>query len=316
MALNTLVYGSVLQKKLDASATKELTSGWMDANAGQVEYNGGNRIRIPELSTSGLKDYDRDDGYPAGSVTLAYKEYEMTMDRGTSFQLDAMDVNETNFLANATSVIDEFQTEKVIPEIDSYRYSRLCALLKAASRITEYTAEEKTVMDALLSDIAKIRDEVGEEVPLVVSIAQAVKSKLELNDKFAKQLNIADFKSGEINTQLKQINNCYLKPVPSARMKTAYVFKDGKSEGEKDGGFAPAASAKQINWIITTQNAPIAVTKQDKMKVIDPDTNQKADAWFIGYRRYHEIWLLENRYKKCWVNAEKETTDQTTEGKG
>ncbi|MCI8985977.1 MAG: hypothetical protein HFI60_08510 [Lachnospiraceae bacterium] len=306
MALNTLLYGSVLQEKLDESATRALTSGWMDANAGQVEYNGGNKIKIPKISTTGLKDYDRDDGYPSGSVTMSYDEYEMTMDRGASFQLDAMDVNETNFFANATRVTDEFQTENVIPEIDAYRYSKLYALLKAASRLTAYTAEEKTVMDMLLSDIAKIRDEIGEDVPLVISIAQAVKTKLEQNDKFVKQLNVADFRSGEINTQLKQINNCFLKPVPSSRMKTAYVFKDGKTEGEKEGGFAPAASAKQVNWIITTQDAPIAVTKQDKMKVIDPDTYQKADAWFLGYRRYHELWLLENRYKKCWVNAEAE----------
>lgn len=307
MALNTLLYGSVLQEKLDESATRALTSGWMDANAGQVEYNGGNKIKIPKISTTGLKDYDRDDGYPSGSVTMSYDEYEMTMDRGASFQLDAMDVNETNFFANATRVTDEFQTENVIPEIDAYRYSKLYALLKAASRLTAYTAEEKTVMDMLLSDIAKIRDEIGEDVPLVISIAQAVKTKLEQNDKFVKQLNVADFRSGEINTQLKQINNCFLKPVPSSRMKTAYVFKDGKTEGEKEGGFAPAASAKQVNWIITTQDAPIAVTKQDKMKVIDPDTYQKADAWFLGYRRYHELWLLENRYKKCWVNAEEES---------
>ncbi len=306
MALNTLLYGSVLQEKLDESATRALTSGWMDENAGQVEYNGGNKIKIPKISTTGLKDYDRDDGYPSGSVTMSYDEYEMTMDRGASFQLDAMDVNETNFFANATRVTDEFQTENVIPEIDAYRYSKLYALLKAASRLTAYTAEEKTVMDMLLSDIAKIRDEIGEDVPLVISIAQAVKTKLEQNDKFVKQLNVADFRSGEINTQLKQINNCFLKPVPSSRMKTAYVFKDGKTEGEKEGGFAPAASAKQVNWIITTQDAPIAVTKQDKMKVIDPDTYQKADAWFLGYRRYHELWLLENRYKKCWVNAEAE----------
>ncbi len=306
MALNTLVYGSVLQKKLDEEAVKTLTSGWMDANAGQVEYNGGNKIKMPNISTTGLKDYDRDKGYPEGSVTLEYKEYDMTMDRGASFQLDSMDVNETNFIANATSVTGEFQNEHVIPEIDSYRYSRLYALLKAAGRAAGYTPEEKTVMDALLSDVAKVRDEVGEDVPLVISIAQPVKTKLELNDKFAKMLNVADFKSGEISTQLKQINNCFLKPVPSARMKTAYVFKDGRSEGEKEGGFAPSDSAKQINWIITVQKAPIAVTKQDKMKVIDPDTYQKADAWFIGYRRYHELWLPENRYKKCWVNAEAE----------
>ena len=306
MALNTLLYGSVLQEKLDESATRALTSGWMDANAGQVEYNGGNKIKIPKISTTGLKDYDRDDGYPSGSVTMSYDEYEMKMDRGASFQLDAMDVNETNFFANATRVTDEFQTENVIPEIDAYRYSKLYALLKAASRLTAYTAEEKTVMDMLLSDIAKIRDEIGEDVPLVISIAQAVKTKLEQNDKFVKQLNVADFRSGEINTQLKQINNCFLKPVPSSRMKTAYIFKDGKTEGEKEGGFAPADSAKQINWIITVQTAPIAVTKQDKMKIFDPDTYQKGDAWFIGYRRYHEVWLPENRYKKGWVNAEAE----------
>ena len=115
MALNTLLYGSVLQEKLDESATRALTSGWMDANAGQVEYNGGNKIKIPKISTTGLKDYDRDDGYPSGSVTMSYDEYEMTMDRGASFQLDAMDVNETNFFANATRVTDEFQTENVIP---------------------------------------------------------------------------------------------------------------------------------------------------------------------------------------------------------
>lgn len=311
MALNTLVYGEVLQKRLDAKATQGLTSGWMDANAGQVEYNGGNKIRMPEIETTGLKDYDRDKGYPEGSVTLTYKNYEMTMDRGASFQLDRMDVNETNFIVNATSVTGDFQKEHVIPEIDAYRYSKLYALLKAAGRATAYTADEKTIMDCLLSDISQIRDEVGEDVSLVISIAQPIKTKLELNDKFAKRLNVADFKSGEISTQLKQIDNCFLKPVPSARMKTAYIFKDGKTEGEKDGGFAPADSAKQINWIITVQNAPIAVTKQDKMKVIDPDTYQKADAWFIGYRRYHELWLPEQRYNKCWVNAE-----ETSAGNG
>lgn len=304
MALNSLAYATQLQKKLDASATLGLTSGWMDANAGQVEYNGGNKIKMPDISTTGLKDYDRDKGYPEGSVTLTLKVYEMTMDRGTSFQLDAMDIDETNFIANATTVVGKFQKEQVLPEIDAYRYSKLYALLKEAERMTTYTAEEKTVMDALLADIGMIRDEIGEDIPLVISISQKVKTILEKDDKFAKRLDVTDFKAGVINTRLKQIDNCYLKPVPSARMKTSYVFRDGKSEGQEDGGFAPGESSKQINWIITAQDAPIAVTKQDKMKIIDPETYQKADAWFIGYRRYHELWYPENRYKKGFVNAE------------
>lgn len=304
MPLNTLVYATQLQKALDASAVLGLTSGWMDANASQVVYNGGNKIRMPEMSTTGLKDYDRDDGYPDGSVTLSFKEYEMTMDRGTSFQLDAMDVNETNFIVNATSVCNTFQKEHVLPEIDAYRYSRIYALLKEAGRSTAYTAEAAGIWDKLQEDIAKIRDEIGEETPLVVTIAQKAKTMLELNEKFTKILNVAEFKAGVINTRIKEFNNCFLKPVPSSRMKTAYVFKDGKTDGEKEGGFAPAEGSKGINWIITPQNVPIAVTKQDKMKIINPDAYQKADAWFIGYRRYHEVWVPANRYKKCWVNEE------------
>lgn len=316
MALNTLAYAEKLQKKLDNQAVLGLTSGWMDANAGQVEYNGGNRIKMPEIETSGLKDYDRDNGYPEGSVTLQYKDYDMTMDRGASFQLDAMDVNETNFIANATIVCNVFQKEHVLPEIDAYRYSKIYKLLKEAGRNTVYTAKASDIWRMLQEDIAKVRDEIGEETPLVVTISQPVKTTLELNERFTKILNVAEFKAGVINTRVKEFNNCFLKPVPSSRMKTSYIFRDGKTEGEKEGGFAPTENAKGINWIITPQNVPIAVTKQDKMKVIDPNTYQKADAWFIGYRRYHEVWVPKGRQQKCWVNAEQETEAEAGGGDG
>ena len=304
MSVNTLTYATQLQAKLDAKAIIGLTSGWMDTNASQVKYNGGNKVRMPEMEVSGLKDYDRDKGYPEGSVTLTFKDYEMGMDRGTSFQLDAMDVNETNFIANATSVTSKFQKEMVLPEIDAYRYSKLYALLKAAGKNTEYTAASDTVYDALMDDIAKVRDVVGEEVPLMVSIRQTVLSYLEKHDKFTKTLNLADFEAGIIKTRIKQIDNNFFRSVPTSRMKTAYVFRDGKTAGEEKGGFAPAENAQNVNWIIMPQTAPIAVTKQDKMKIFEPDVYQKADAWFIGYRRYHEVWLPESRYERCFVNAE------------
>lgn len=314
MALNTLMYATQLQTKLDDKAVTGLTSGWMDANAGQVKYNGGKKISMPEMEVTGLKDYDRDKGYPDGSVTVAWKDYEMGMDRGTSFQLDAMDVNETNFIANATAVVSKFQEERVLPEIDAYRYSKLYALLHDAKRCTEYTAAADTVYDALMDDIAALRDVIGEEVPLFVSIRSSVLSMLEKHEKFTKTINLTDFKSGIINTKIKQIDNNYFKPVPSSRMKTAYVFADGKTTGEEKGGFSAAEGAKNINWILTPQAAPVAVTKQDKMKIYDPDTYQKADAWFIGYRRYHELWLPESRYERCLANAEAVAETGGTEG--
>ena len=304
MPLNTLAYATQLQTKLDANAVTGLTSGWMDANASQVQYNGGNKVRMPGMTVTGLKDYDRDKGYPEGSVTLTFKDYEMGMDRGTSFQLDAMDVNETNFIANATTVTSKFQKEMVLPEIDAYRYSKIYALLKEAGKNTEYTAAADTIYDALMDDIAKVRDIIGDEIPLMVSIRQSVMSMLEKHEKFTKIINLADFETGIIKTKIKQVDNNFFRPVPTSRMKTAYVFADGKTAGEENGGFKAAENAKNVNWILMPQTAPVAVTKQDKMKIYDPDTYQKADAWFIGYRRYHEVWLPESRYERCFVNTE------------
>lgn len=94
MALNTFEYAALLQTKLDQKAVAEMTSGWMDGNTGDVIYKGGNKVKIPTLSTSGLKDYDRDNGYPEGSVNLTYEEMTMEMDRSTSFLIDAMGESE------------------------------------------------------------------------------------------------------------------------------------------------------------------------------------------------------------------------------
>ena len=62
MALNTLEYAVQLQTILDNAAEAALTSSWMDANAGQVQYDGGNKVKMPQMEVTGLKDYDRDKG--------------------------------------------------------------------------------------------------------------------------------------------------------------------------------------------------------------------------------------------------------------
>lgn len=85
MPLNTINYASVLQNRLDQRMVETSTSGWMEANAGQVIYNGGKSIKVPRMELSGLMDYDRDLGYPQGSVTLTYQTLDMTMDRGPLF---------------------------------------------------------------------------------------------------------------------------------------------------------------------------------------------------------------------------------------
>lgn len=302
MPLNTIAYAEVLQTALDKKAVTTLTSGFMDANAGQVIYNGGKYIKIPKISLTGLMDYDRDDGYGKGSVTLEYAQKEMTMDRGTGFLLDAMDVNESNFIASASTAAGEFQRTQVVPEVDAYRYSRIASL--TAENETSYTPDAGTVFEALVDDIATVRDLVGENEEIVVSINSRVKSQLEKLKDFQRFVEVSEFSSGEIKTKVKVVNGAALMPVPSARMKDAYIFADGKTEGQKRGGFKAAEDARQINWIVMPRRAPIAVCKQDKMKIFSPDTYQKADAWFIGYRKYHDLWIKDSMLETIKSNVQ------------
>lgn len=292
MALNTLEYATMLQAALDKKAEADLTSGWMDANAGQVIYHGGRDIKIPKMSLTGLKDYDRDDGYPTGSVSLGYETMTMTMDRGTKFHLDEMDIDETNFVATASSVAGEFQRTKVIPEVDAYRYSKIAAECKA--NIVVYDVDPLTVLEALIDDIAAVVDEVGENEKLVISINSLVKAQLEKLKEFKNIISVDNFTSGTISTKVKTVNDVPLFPVPSARMREKYIFKDGKTDGQKEGGFAQADDAKQLNWIIMPQRAPIAVCKQDKIKIFSPDVNQNGDAWLVTYRKYHDLWIKDS----------------------
>ena len=302
MAINTIQYAQLLQKALDEQVVAQSTSGWMEANAGLVQYDGGAEVKIPSIAMQGMGDYDRDEGYTRGSVTVKHDTYKMTMDRGRSFQLDAMDVNESGFVANATAVIGEFQRSQVIPEIDSYRYSKIYSLANESGRVADvYNPAKATILDALRADIAAIQDVVG-EIPLVITMAHKISTILDSAPDISKSISVVDFKQGSINLKVKAIDEIPIRKVPSARMKTAYIFKDGATGGQEDGGCIPAEGAKQINWIITPANAPIAISKTDTLRIFDPATNQRANAWLIDFRKYHDLWIMKNKMNTVMVN--------------
>ena len=304
MAINTLQYSQQFQTVLDAQMLASATSAFMEANAGQVKYDGGDTVHIPEISMQGLAKYDRDDGFNQGSVTLKFNPYKMTQDRGRTFQLDSMDVNETNFVATAGTVMGEFQRTQVIPEIDSYRYSKIAALATAENKVTTgFTPAVATILEKLEAEITEIQDVVGEDEGLIVVMSTKLRTILNNADKFNRYLNVAEFKNGSINTTVKSFNDIPILGVPSARMKTAYVFNDGKTANQQAGGFKADTGAKDINWIIMPQRAPIAVSKTDKVRVFTPDINQKADAWKIDYRKYHDLWIPKNRFAAIRVNT-------------
>ena len=310
MPINTLAYAQILQTKLDEAAVREMTTGWMDANAGQVRYNGGAEVKVPKMSVQGLGDYDRDEGYAQGAVTVSWETLTMTQDRGRKFQLDAMDVDETAFVATAAAVMGEFQRTHVLPEIDAYRLSKIAtkAIAKAKAGMVVYG---QTISSAT-STLRKVKEgikavrESGYNVPMVIHANDDVVMELEFE--LAGKLQNITWAQGGINTQVPAIDGVPIIATPSNRLVTAITTYDGRTAGgqgatdQTAGGWVKGASAKDVNFIVLPRMTPIAVTKQDVMRIFDPLTNQKANAWAMDYRRYHDLWVLDNKLDSIYVS--------------
>ncbi|MFC2300677.1 MAG: hypothetical protein ACFNJM_01960, partial [Selenomonas artemidis] len=158
------------------------------------------------------------------------------------------------------------------------------------------------ILAQLDKEITDLQDAIGETEQLVILMATPIRTVLNNVKNIERRLDVTQFKAGEINTKVKTYNEIPIFSVPSLRMKTAYVFNDGKTTGQEAGGFKADTGAKSINWIIISRRAPIAISKTDKVRIFAPDVNQKADAWKLDYRKFHDIWIPTNKLAGVWAN--------------
>jgi hypothetical protein len=292
---NVLTYAELFQTALDTQMVQESTTGWMEANASKVRYNGGSKIKIPKIEMEGLGDYSRSAGFDDGAVTIDWNEYAFDKDRAKEFNLDTQDYDETNWVAGATMIMSEFQRTKVIPEVDAYRYSKIFALCNADLKTVAYTPVVGTVYDTLKNEIAAIQDVIGESVPLVIAISYAAANVLDQCDDIDKHISVDDFSNGALQTKVKSLDGIPMFRIPSAVFKSLYTFS-------ATNGFAAATGALAMNWMILPRNEIIAVVKTDKLRIFEPGTNQSMDAWKIQYRKYHSLWIPVNKLDACYVN--------------
>ena len=295
---NNINYAELFQTMLDEQIVQEATTGWMDANAGQVEYNGGKTVKVPKMTMTGLGDYNRASGYPEGSVNLSYEPFTMTQDRATQFLLDQMDVNESNFVVNATTVMSEFQRVHVIPEIDAYRISKLATYaINGAFASTNvkygYTPAAATIIGELADAV-----EIGGYDSMILATPATVKA-LE-NQIGANNISSVTYSQAGFDQTVPAFNGRPIIKVDPARMVTA--IQTANLSAGAGGGWSKAATAKDINFIVVPRTTPIAITKLDEPKIFEPSEVQEYSGWLIDYRRYHDLWVMDNKLKEVYVN--------------
>jgi hypothetical protein len=300
---NTLAYASIFQQTLDKAAVQQARTGWMEGNAGKVIYKGGKEVKIPKLSMDGLGDYDRNGGFNGGSVNFEYQTKQMTHDRGRSFSIDENDVDETNFVVTASTIMGEFQRTKVVPEIDATRIASLATMAIGVKDDTQveygYTPAKTTIVDKIKLGIKNIR-EAGFEGELICYVTYDV--AMLVSQYYGEKLAAATFAINGVDTRVPAIDGVPLVEMTSNKMVTKLKFNDGKSGGQEKGGFEKASDGLNLNFLLVAKEAPIAVSKTDNMRIFSPEVNQKARAWAMDYRKFHDIWVPDNKLNGIFAN--------------
>ncbi|MBQ8682931.1 MAG: hypothetical protein IJ518_00260 [Clostridia bacterium] len=279
--------------ELDKAVVQKPVTGFMADNTLRGKFVGAKTVMIPELNISGLGDYDRDTGFVTGTVAVSATPFTLSMDRGRSFQLDREDNDESGIADLAGQVMGEFVRTRVVPEVDAYVLSKLAGYAVTANQtVTGTPAEDAYAM--LTEAIAKVQNSVGYDEELVAFVDGDMLFALQNSPDISRHLVMNTFAKGELHTQVNSLNGVAILPVPDSRMKTAYTFCDGTTEGQEAGGFTPTDSAKSIGLLLVPRRAASLIKKTEQVRCFDPAHNLKADAWKLDYRLYYDVVIKDS----------------------
>lgn len=267
---------------------------------GILENQGGLKLRpaaqnakivyIPDMVLSGLGDYSRSGGFPDGDIDITWTPYTCTKDRGRSFTLDSQDDAETAGVT-AANVMQIFMKEKVIPEVDAYRFSILAD--KAATKATTQVAVDNIISCFGAAEKQLVDDEVGLE-NVVYFISTEVDLLIKTSTQLSRLVGVTNISSGGIDLRVKTFNGIPLIVVPRTRFKTAFTFGAD--------GFSVADGSQDIDFMLVHFNSALPYKKHEKIRVFAPDINQDKDAWKFQYRIYHDIFVTKNKTKGIYIN--------------
>ena len=246
-----------------------------------------NEICYPQMSVTGLGDYDRNSGYTSGSVNLEWKTVAYNYDRGTKISVDTMD-NQESFNLAFGKAGSELMRTKVAPEADAFTFATLAGIEGISKAAPATFTDASDFLAALLEAKNKMdEDEVPEEDRYLYATATLLNSVMALDTT----------KSREILSHF-----AVKKAVPQSRFYTAIDLLDGKSGGEEAGHYKKSNTAKDINFMIIHKPALIKYDKHIANDLIAPANNPDSDSYILKYRKYGLVDVYRNKVAGIYLS--------------
>ena len=283
MALNTLEFATKFAGELDKMIVQKAVTGFFADNTLRAKFVGAKTVIIPDIDFVGLTDYDRDNGFSKGKMTVAHTSYELTQDRARSLQIDREDMDETGIANLAGQIMGEYIRTKVVPEMDAYTLSKLAGI--AVSKSNTKTLDTSKAYAQFVELANGVMAKAGFDAELVAFVNADVYAAFMNSTEIQRHITVSDFKQGEVNLKVKKINDVVLIPVASDRMKTEFT------DDAENGGLKATDAAKNIGMLILPKKAASLVKKSEKIRVFEPETNQDVDAYKFDYRVYYDVFV-------------------------
>lgn len=235
-----------------------------------------NEILIPKMDMDGLGNYDKQTGYPEGSVTLEYETKKCDYDRGRMFVVDSVDNQETAGIAFG-QVSGEFLRVKVVPELDAYRLAKYAGL--AGGKASGALADGKAGISALRVAKTAIKNAEAATENCILYISVGLKGLIEDLDTTASKKVLENWAA--------------VVEVPDSRFNNKVTL----------GANGYEATGSAINFLIVDKGAVVQHQKHTVGKIITPEQNQDADAWKFGYRTVGMAEAKDNKLNAIYAHT-------------
>ena len=279
---NNIAYAEKFVPVIDGVYKKASLTSILDS-ATQADFSGVNTVKVMKVTTTGLGDYSKENGYAKGNATLDWEALQLKEDRSAELSVDRMD-NEEALGQAFGALMKEFTRVNVAPEVDAYRFAQY-AKTEGIGKATADLADGAAVVAALRAAVTAM-DEA--EVPTEDRILFITPTNYGL---------VQDLDTTKSKEVLKRFSAII--EVPQTRFYTDITLNSGAEAW----GFVKAGEAKDINFLAISKSAVVQATKMALPKVFTPDENQTKDAWKFQYRLYHDAFAYKNKVSGIYVHT-------------
>lgn len=240
-----------------------------------VDFVGVNAVNIYSVPTVAMGDYTLTGssryGTPA-ELQNTVQTLTMAKDRSFTFTIDKRNNTDTQMAMDAGKALARQIDEVIVPEIDTYRLSKI-----VAGAGTSATAAAITKVNAYESFLDGVTTLLDNKVPLtneVAYISANFYKQIRLDDNFIKASDIAQ--DMLIKGQVGMVEGIPL------------IYSPGT--------YLP----ENVEFVLTNSMAVPAANKLEEYKIHDnpPGIN----GWLVEGRVYYDAWVLDNYKKAIYVH--------------